>query len=561
MVPQHLPLQQLFLRLPRHEAEEVSIGRQDCRRRRFLKLLLDHPEPANLANIPTAPAAPTNASTQAPPAVSDPTAAPDETEGDPGDGMPPHHSDNTFETNPARPASGGEGDMPAETAGASRGVPSQGSAKADTNKGSGLLSRSRPAKSKNTTASSGHGGGPPPPSKTEIEGDQPERSAPISHGGDDRGLSNEPDQSYPVEERDAEIPSMPGETPLAPQASSTGPGKLRKSKPGTNIVNPAGQPAGHLSTGPDAGVAGDPSRPASISVPQPQADLPILEEVTLPDGSRAYVRHGTAPAAPSSTGNKKSKGGEAVGATKEMHVPAESDLGRGHCAMCCPSAPRDAAGNPIFPCAHQAGVPGAAAAGPSSVAPIPQIAGSSKGKDHATPNIAGSLNLPGEEVQIQEKETESVVKEKAPSNKLKKSSAGSKGISPEEEALEDVKRLAVKQKAAAELAADEKAERDRILAEKEAKRKLLEDRHMANIDALVNLQKAVDALANDQKTWRSTSDERVKAQDKRRADKTTRDKKFQDSLDSLVKEREDAKKRQTADDKKPGTQAILDALK
>lgn len=70
-----------------------------------------------------------------------------------------------------------------------------------------------------------------------------------------------------------------------------------------------------------------------------------------------------------------------------------------------------------------------------------------------------------------------------------------------------------------------------------------------------------DALANDQKTWRTSNDEKAKAQDKRRADKVTRDKKYQDALDKLVLDLEENKKKAAAEGKKPGTQAILDALK
>jgi hypothetical protein len=70
-----------------------------------------------------------------------------------------------------------------------------------------------------------------------------------------------------------------------------------------------------------------------------------------------------------------------------------------------------------------------------------------------------------------------------------------------------------------------------------------------------------DAMANDQKKRITSDDERLKNQEKRRTDKTTRDKKFAEALDKLVLERDEAKKQKTADAKKPGTQAILDALK
>lgn len=62
-------------------------------------------------------------------------------------------------------------------------------------------------------------------------------------------------------------------------------------------------------------------------------------------------------------------------------------------------------------------------------------------------------------------------------------------------------------------------------------------------------------MAKDQKD-RSTST------DKRRTDKTARDKKFQDTLDKLIVQKDEGKKKE--DDKtkkdKEGTQAVLDAI-
>lgn len=70
-----------------------------------------------------------------------------------------------------------------------------------------------------------------------------------------------------------------------------------------------------------------------------------------------------------------------------------------------------------------------------------------------------------------------------------------------------------------------------------------------------------DALAKDQKDWRTAQDGKGKDSDKRRAEKAARDKKFQELLDALAKDSAELKKRNGAEDKKPGTQAILDALK
>ncbi len=62
-------------------------------------------------------------------------------------------------------------------------------------------------------------------------------------------------------------------------------------------------------------------------------------------------------------------------------------------------------------------------------------------------------------------------------------------------------------------------------------------------------------MAKDQKDRSTTTD-------KRRTDKTVRDKKFQDTLDKLIIQRDEGKKKE--DDKtkkeKEGTQAVLDAI-
>lgn len=70
-----------------------------------------------------------------------------------------------------------------------------------------------------------------------------------------------------------------------------------------------------------------------------------------------------------------------------------------------------------------------------------------------------------------------------------------------------------------------------------------------------------DALAAENKTRNTSQDERLRSSDKRRAEKVTTVKKMQDALDILVKDTDESKKRRTVDDKKPGTQAVLDALK
>lgn len=68
-------------------------------------------------------------------------------------------------------------------------------------------------------------------------------------------------------------------------------------------------------------------------------------------------------------------------------------------------------------------------------------------------------------------------------------------------------------------------------------------------------------IANENKAARTTDADRAKTTEKRRTDKAARDKKITEALDKLVLERDEAKKQKTADEKKPGPQAVLDALK
>ncbi|KAK8850475.1 hypothetical protein IAR55_004393 [Kwoniella newhampshirensis] len=285
--------------------------------------------------------------------------------------------------------------------------------------------------------------------------------------------------------------------------------------------------------------------------------VPLLEEVVLPDGQTAYIRSRPAsdvalptdPPAPPGARQpkkvKKSRGdpgtrpeGDAPGASQEADVTQSRDQ--------------------IEPSLTNA-----------------QVARQQKSHRPSRPPSVHPLGLPeaegvgglGEEVVLEKDEGTAEGgpdgKKAGSSNKLTKGKkAGpASSLTPEEEAMEDARKLAVKQKAAAEQAAAEKAERDAKLQEKEAKAKLAEDRHRQNVEALTNLQKVLDLLANDNKTAKTLQDEGAKSQEKRRADKSVRDKKITEALEKLVADREEAKKKQSAEDKKPGTQAILDALK
>ncbi|WWD20657.1 hypothetical protein CI109_105133 [Kwoniella shandongensis] len=338
-----------------------------------------------------------------------------------------------------------------------------------------------------------------------------------------------------------------------------------------------------------------PTRPASVAPVAPS--VPILEEIVLPDGRTAYVQSRpssskaadqSAPPPPGAQQPgklKKGKGGS--GAAKEgpsaslhdantqIHVPAELEMGKGHCSVCCPHGIQK--GVPAEPCGHQDGQHNAAPAAPQASGSGAQMSGPRTQKPNnklsRPPSVrplglpeAEGISGPGEEVALEhdggafEAGASAGAKKADPSNKLTKGKKGG-NLTPEEEAMEDARKLAVKQKAAAEQAAAEKADRDAKHQEKEKKAKLAEERHRQNVEALANLQKMLDLLATDNKTAKTLQDESAKSQEKRRADKSVRDKKITEALDKLVAEREEAKKKQAADDKKPGTQAILDALK
>ncbi|KAK6906657.1 hypothetical protein I203_100644 [Kwoniella mangroviensis CBS 8507] len=383
----------------------------------------------------------------------------------------------------------------------------------------------------------------------------------------------------------------PGTTvhvPTHPVASS-GSNKLKK-KPPTFAEGPVADPANVVSSipvGPPSGT-GTPAPSMKAPTPAPMT----MEEVVLPDGRKAYIPSrpasqaasapkdaapptglGSAPPPPGdrpSTGKKdkssisaadKEKGSIAQKDTTHTGIPAESEVGRGHCSVCCPHGPRAVGGVPIEPCEHQDGILGQAAKQHTA----PTGPRSNKSAKIIKPTPPGSLGLPpeteavggpGDEVQMGDVVGSGDKPKSGPPSKLSKSQ---KSDSPED-AMEDARKLAAKQKAAAEQAALEAAERDAKLKEKEAKAKLAEERHRQNVEALANLQKALDLLATDSKATKTANDEKAKSQEKRRTDKTARDKKITEALDKLVLDREEAKKKEVVNEKKPGTQAILDAL-
>ena len=214
-----------------------------------------------------------------------------------------------------------------------------------------------------------------------------------------------------------------------------------------------------------------------------KVDIPILDKIVLPDGTEAYVRSGVVPSfvppasatapvptsapipAPAATGlpslptgapsgGKKDKSKDKMDAAAEVsgalgeasgsqaNTPAGNHMSGGHCAMCCPSAPRDASGRPIFPCAHQDGLSGPSAMDRAQAAhaSTPGMAASKKkGESPGAPPTGPIADLPagpGEEAGAD-------VLDKPGPGKLKKGKAPSaEGLSPEEEAMEEARKLA-----------------------------------------------------------------------------------------------------------------------
>nr|XP_018259656.1 uncharacterized protein I303_07724 [Kwoniella dejecticola CBS 10117]OBR81814.1 hypothetical protein I303_07724 [Kwoniella dejecticola CBS 10117] len=381
----------------------------------------------------------------------------------------------------------------------------------------------------------------------------------------------------------------PGDTVHVPShpAASSGSNKLRK-KPPTFAEGSTADPANMANIPVPPSRAGTPAGSMKGATPVPMT----MEEVVLPDGRTAYIpsRPASQAAAPlpadtgipppladrPSTGKKgkstasDEKDKEKVTSssppqkdTTHTGIPAESEVGRGHCSVCCPNGPRAVAGVPIEPCEHQGGILGQAAKQHSAPTGPRTNKSASQKLSKTPPNQPGSLGLPeaenvggpGQEVDMGD------VVGPPPTGPKPSSKGGKSQKSNPEEAMEDARKLAAKQKAAAEQAALEAAERDARLKDKEAKAKIAEERHRQNVEALANLQKALDLIAADGKATKTVNDEKAKAQEKRRTDKTARDKKITEALDKIVADREEEKKKAAANDKKPGTQAILDALK
>lgn len=348
--------------------------------------------------------------------------------------------------------------------------------------GGGLLSKLKPSKSqeKITTAST------PPPSSgppivtntTPAAGGKQTRFSDTAHAlppsddatvihnvpQDDGGPSgvnvidtpghNKLKKGKPVVHQDGHAPVAgigPGQVVAVPGHGAPG------GTPPPTVVQSTPAPAGTTIPAMTKVTAGTPPAGSKIvpipsGTPTPGADTAVpetLEEVILPDGRTAYVRPSPAVGATSGP-SKKGKITEDLNTSTKTKVtsgvPAESDMGRGHCSTCCPSAPRTAHGVPIDACAHQDGPLGATPptgpAGPGSIKNKTKINQPAVPGGRPSPPATGLLNLPGETaVAVGEERTTMP----DGSNKLKKKvTAGplAMPMSNEEKAVEEARTLA-----------------------------------------------------------------------------------------------------------------------
>ncbi|WVQ86046.1 hypothetical protein IAT38_008214 [Cryptococcus sp. DSM 104549] len=395
-----------------------------------------------------------------------------------------------------------------------------------------------------------------------------------------------------------------GQTVHVPaQPTASGPSnKLRKQPPQLGTSEGSMADPRNLADNMAPGTVSQPGSRAPLAAhPGGSKDAPVvLEEVTLPDGRTAYVKSNPPSAAGSQAGRaggatskpvpsaaaipdlplpaeasasapppgarppstlKKGKGAAdepgtmvAADGAKDPKAPGAASAASGHgphephCSVCCPHGARLPQGVPIEACAHQDGPLGAIATGGKPATPSGPRSQQKSGGNPSRPPSVQRVHTPeaegageGEAMMMGDGAPGSGTKS-APGSKLSKGKKAPSEVMTPEDAMEDARKLAVRQKAAAEQAASEKAEKDAKHAEKEAKKKAAEERHMQNVKALEGLQKLLETIAAEQKTERAASD-----------DKITK------AIEKLGVTGEEAKKKQAAEDKK-GTQATLDAI-
>ena len=168
----------------------------------------------------------------------------------------------------------------------------------------------------------------------------------------------------------------------------------------------------------------------------------MLEAVTLPDGRTAYLERPEPASGNSGDGPDKGNSNKLTKGKKDKPLPENTaqdvdapanhtpgaivpDIGKMHCPMCCPSAPRDALGRPVYHCVHQSD-----SAGPGPMDHAKPTSMAAKGKKQNPPAPEAIVLPPGDN-----DEFDVAV---PPPSKLKKG----KGQSNPEEEMEDARKLA-----------------------------------------------------------------------------------------------------------------------
>jgi hypothetical protein len=243
--------------------------------------------------------------------------------------------------------------------------------------GPGLLSKLKPGKGQDPvkTATSTVGDGPP---IVPAGGVTSNDTVPITPGGKNTRFSDtvhsRPSTPTPVLVEDPSgvddiVHNVPG-------ASGSGtPNKLKKAKPvhdaavagpgGTILAPGSGTPAVIHTPAGDSAAGSHPAHSTAHTVPgsAPGTGASVghappmveLEEMILPDGTRAFIRRDPDAKKGKSTEKTKTTTTTTTTGPAQHPVLAESALAHGHCSVCCPSAPKTSHGVPIEPCAHQDG--------------------------------------------------------------------------------------------------------------------------------------------------------------------------------------------------------------
>ena len=238
-----------------------------------------------------------------------------------------------------------------------------------------MLDKLKPSNLKDSGKSNTQTAGPTTPAGLSGDPNVERAEGPpvVSGGGTNKGkktrFSDMADVSSPPGEAgrlsEAEIPTGSADVGRAESPSTST--KLRKDRPSTTEGDPGGKSGGAAPLASPGEAARPGSRPAGTGKPArsdvaPQAPSGAgegtrQEDFVLPDGRTAHVDPFPSKAAAGAKKGKPLPGEAATGpsAPSNARPSTESDTTPFHCPICCPNAPRNAAGVPIESCEHQDG--------------------------------------------------------------------------------------------------------------------------------------------------------------------------------------------------------------